>query len=258
MARIVIFDEAMRGIDLPREAVILGRSRKADIPIRDSLLSRKHCTIVPHGSGLRLVDLESSNGTFLNGSRVAKSDLKSEDIIEIGNTVIVLLHEDAVPKWSEGPSRLRNPAKARELIETLKKHGIVPGNGASSPRSPGEKLRFRRKVRGKAKRKLGKAEAAFVASAKQGLLDDPAVRELFRAYLEKQLVTLLARGSSRVRRSLRSALERVLAKGGLEGGIEVLRARIGEALDEVLGPVARADPAAEGDTPSAPTPGESP
>ena len=257
-ARIVIFDEAMRGIDLPREAVILGRSRKADVPIRDSLLSRKHCTIVPHGSGLRLIDLKSSNGTFLNGSRIEKSDLKSEDVIEIGNTVIVLLLEDGAPKWSAGPVRLRNPAKARELIETLKKHGIVPGNGAPPTRSPGGKARLRRRVRSKARRKLTKAEAAFVARAKEEVLADPAARELLRAYLEKQLVGLLVKSSSRVRRSLETALERVLAKDPLDGGIDGLRARIGKALDEVLGPATEPESRSEGETPAAPPPGESP
>jgi hypothetical protein len=251
-ARIVIFDEAMRGIDLPREAVILGRSRKADVPIRDSLLSRKHCTIVPHGTGLRLIDLKSSNGTFLNGSRIEKSDLKSEDVIEIGNTVIVLLLEEGAPKWSAGPGRLRNPSKARELIETLKKHGIVPGNGAPPARSPGGKPRLRRRVRSKAKRKLTKAEAAFIARAKEEFLADPGARELLRAYLEKQLVALLVKSSSRVRRSLEASLQKVLEKDSSDGGIEGLRARIAQALEDVLGPAVAPDARSEGDTPPAP------
>ena len=257
MARIVIFDEAMRGIDLPRESVILGRSRKADIPIRDSLLSRKHCTIVPQGAGLRLIDLKSSNGTFLNGTRIEKSDLKSEDVIEIGNTVIVLLLEDGAPRWSEGPGRLRNPAKARELIETLKKHGIVHGNGAPPGRSPAGKARLRRRVRTKAKRKLTKAEAAFVAWGKEEILADPRARDILRAYLEKQLIALLVKNSSRVRKSLETALERVLATDAFDGGIDGLRLRIGEALDEVLGPAVAGEHGGEGETPSAPPPAES-
>lgn len=245
MARIVIFDEAMRGVDLPREPVILGRSKKADIPIRDSLLSRKHCTIVPHGSGLRLLDLKSSNGTFLNGNRIERSELKSEDVIEIGNTVIVLLLEDG--RWSrrEGPPRLRNPAKANELIETLKKRGIVPGNGSPPSR--------RGKLRSRMKRKLTAAEAAFMERMKEEILRGPAARALFQSYIEKQIVSLLVKNSSQIRRSLRSALERVLEQDALDGGLEGLRERIGAALDEVFSPRPETAPDEGGDTPRTPS-----
>ena len=128
MARLVIFDEAVRGVDLPPHPVILGRSRKADIPIHDHLLSRKHCTIVPDRAGLHLVDLKSSNGTFLNGNRIERVKVKSEDVIEIGNTVMVLL-ESATWRRGKNLPRLRNPAKAKELIQTLRKRGALAEAG---------------------------------------------------------------------------------------------------------------------------------
>ena len=82
MARLVIFDETVRGLDLPKHPVILGRSQKVDVPIHDPILSRKHCSIVPAGSGLCLIDLNSSNGTYLNGQPIERSELKFDDIIE--------------------------------------------------------------------------------------------------------------------------------------------------------------------------------
>jgi pSer/pThr/pTyr-binding forkhead associated (FHA) protein len=133
MARLVIFDDCVRGVDLPGHAVIIGRSRRVDVPIRDGLLSRKHCSIVPVDSGFRLIDLKSANGTFVNGIRVEKEDLHYDDIIELGNTVVVLLDTET---WSrgEGLTRLRNPLKAQELIQRLNRK--APRSGASPSLQP--------------------------------------------------------------------------------------------------------------------------
>ena len=118
MARLVIFDDRVRGVDLPVEPLIIGRSRKSDIPIHDQLLSRKHCAIIPSGSVYRLVDLKSSYGTDLNGARVDRVELSYDDVIEIGKTVMVFLDTEV---WSrgEGLARLRNPLKAQELIQRV-------------------------------------------------------------------------------------------------------------------------------------------
>ena len=57
MARLMIFDDCVRGLDLPEHAIIVGRSKRVDVPIRDRILSRKHCSIIPMESGFSLVDL---------------------------------------------------------------------------------------------------------------------------------------------------------------------------------------------------------
>ena len=120
----MIFDELMRGVDLPGHAIIIGRSKRVDLPITDRILSRKHCSIVPMDSGFSIVDLKSQNGTFVNGERIDKADLQYDDVIEIGETVMVILDTDS---WNrgEGLTRLRNPVKAQELIQKI--------NGSSVP-----------------------------------------------------------------------------------------------------------------------------
>jgi len=153
MARLVIFDDKVRGVQLPERQVMIGRSKKTDIPINDGLLSRKHCSIVPAAGGFRLLDLKSSNGTYLNGERIEKVDLSIDDIIEIGHTVIVYLDEGV---WSrgEGLASLRNPLKAQELIGRIKHHHRstdkaekIPIVAVGPPSKPRKKLE-RRKVRG--------------------------------------------------------------------------------------------------------------
>lgn len=118
MPRLLIFDDSVRGVDLPGEPLVIGRSRKSDIPIRDGLLSRKHCAIFPADAGFRIIDLKSSHGTFLNGERIDRRDLAFDDVIEIGSTVMVYL-DTGVWNRGEGLARLRNPLKAQELIQRI-------------------------------------------------------------------------------------------------------------------------------------------
>ena len=119
MARLMIFDDCVRGLDLPEHAIIVGRSKRVDVPIRDRILSRKHCSIIPMESGFSLVDLKSQNGTFVNGSRIEKAELEYDDVIEIGNTVMVFM-ESEVWNRGEGLARLRNPVKAQELVQRIR------------------------------------------------------------------------------------------------------------------------------------------
>ena len=70
----------------------LGRSSKADVALRDSLLSRLHARLtLDEGDVVTLTDLGSHNGTFLNGRRLdAATVLKSNDRITLGDTTLTL------------------------------------------------------------------------------------------------------------------------------------------------------------------------
>ena len=74
----------------------LGRSSSNDIHISDEGLSRNHCLFEAVGEdGIRLTDLASANGTYLNGKELGgdPADLKVGDIIEVGETVIRVVGE---------------------------------------------------------------------------------------------------------------------------------------------------------------------
>lgn len=62
-----------------------GRSAENDLVVQDIEASRFHCKILPENERLIVVDLESTNGTFLNGKRVSgSSELHDGDAIRIG------------------------------------------------------------------------------------------------------------------------------------------------------------------------------
>src|SRR5262245_9346244 len=56
--------------DVLRDVLLLGRDKACDIVLMEDTVSRKHARIVRSGDGSYLEDLQSRNGTFLNGRRV--------------------------------------------------------------------------------------------------------------------------------------------------------------------------------------------
>jgi len=74
-------------IALDRDIVSLGR-RQADILLDDPRASGAHAEIRREGSGHKLVDLGSTNGTLLNQKSVKEARLSDQDVIEIGSTTI--------------------------------------------------------------------------------------------------------------------------------------------------------------------------
>ncbi len=70
---------------LVRELTTLGRGTKNEIVIPDISMSRSHAAIDKYKEGFRLRDLESGNGTVVNGYRIRVAQLRNGDIIEIGS-----------------------------------------------------------------------------------------------------------------------------------------------------------------------------
>ena len=69
--------------------VSLGRLPECDITITDSNVSRRHAEIRPRGDGFVLIDLGSTNGSRVNGVRVAERELVDGDELTFGNTRMV-------------------------------------------------------------------------------------------------------------------------------------------------------------------------
>jgi hypothetical protein len=74
-----------RLIPLEDKITHIGRGLTADIRIEDQGVSRTHAIIVRHGRHARILDNRSSNGTYLNGRRIAATNLHNGDVISIGS-----------------------------------------------------------------------------------------------------------------------------------------------------------------------------
>lgn len=75
---------------LPGEPKTLGRATGADFIVDAALVSRVHCrfTVLSDGD-LEVRDLESTNGTFVNGTRISKARLTPGDRVQIGRVELV-------------------------------------------------------------------------------------------------------------------------------------------------------------------------
>lgn len=81
-------DQPEEIFDLAGELVNLGRDPTSEIIIQDAKVSRTHAQIELGEGVCRLVDLGSSNGTYLNGQRVDSADLSPGDIIRMGGSIL--------------------------------------------------------------------------------------------------------------------------------------------------------------------------
>lgn len=69
--------------------IVIGRSPGSDVVLKEPKVSRKHAEIQFVGGRYVLLDLESSNGTYISGKRVSEQVLQPNDEITIGNTKMV-------------------------------------------------------------------------------------------------------------------------------------------------------------------------
>ena len=72
--------------DLSQHPVVVGRSGQAEVRVRDDGLSRRHFLIVPEGEDYVIKDLNSRNGTWVDGHRIVAERLNHNDLILAGHT----------------------------------------------------------------------------------------------------------------------------------------------------------------------------
>jgi pSer/pThr/pTyr-binding forkhead associated (FHA) protein len=81
---------------LPGQPRTMGRATRSDFIVDAPLVSRCHCRLEPTDDGqLHVEDLESTNGTFVNGRRVERAVLVPGDVVRMGRAELVV--ERAVP-----------------------------------------------------------------------------------------------------------------------------------------------------------------
>jgi len=67
-----------------------------DIVVDDSEVSRQHCALEVHGAKVLLVDLGSTNGTFVGGQRIEASEIEHLGEFRIGGTTFMLTAFDSM------------------------------------------------------------------------------------------------------------------------------------------------------------------
>jgi len=68
----------------------VGRAPRADFVVDAALVSRVHCRLTASDDRLEVVDLKSTNGTFVNGKRVQKAHLSAGDRLRVGRVELTV------------------------------------------------------------------------------------------------------------------------------------------------------------------------
>jgi hypothetical protein len=75
--------------DLDKRQSVIGRSKDCDIRLSDPNVSRRHAEVRQEGATYWLVDLDSTNGTSVNGRRLKRVKLENGDTITVGSTDLI-------------------------------------------------------------------------------------------------------------------------------------------------------------------------
>lgn len=74
-----------RDFRITKRKMTIGRARDCDIVIDDVRISAKHASLRLQEDGLYITDLDSSNGTFVNGQEAMKTRLTDNDLVTVGD-----------------------------------------------------------------------------------------------------------------------------------------------------------------------------
>ncbi len=110
---------------LPSNITVIGRRHDCDLCIPLKLVSRRHCKLSKGNNNVKIRDLNSRNGTFLNGKRIQEAAVTAGDYIGIGSLMFMLQvngkpEEIVQPKQAlqkSAPAPSQKPAKTRETPE---------------------------------------------------------------------------------------------------------------------------------------------
>ncbi len=105
-----------RSWPLNKGAHTIGRSSDCQIRIDDPHISRHHARILVEDDSMRIMDLDSKNGVFINGSKVLESVFHPGDRISLGS-VELLISEDIKGTTSPPDEHLRGAIRQETVVE---------------------------------------------------------------------------------------------------------------------------------------------
>ena len=110
-----------------QEAIMIGRDPGSDIHLDNAGVSRRHAQIVKNGDRFEILDVGSSNGTFVNGYPAAERVLDNGDVVQVGKFSLTCLMLDG-----DGPATERKATQSQGLdLDRFQGTIVVDGDGMS-------------------------------------------------------------------------------------------------------------------------------
>ena len=105
----------IRELSFEQARLLVGRSEHNDIAIPSKFVSRHHLMLVRHGASTFVMDLNSSNGTYVNSRRVSNHVLIHDDVITIGHHRIKFIDPHAVSRVALSDDQFAETAIMKSL-----------------------------------------------------------------------------------------------------------------------------------------------
>ena len=126
MAKLVILSSGMAGrsLELKVDRTTIGRVDDNMFPIAEASVSSHHCEVLLRGSDVVIHDLNSTNGTFINGEKITESVLKPGQTLRLGQVELRLETEGAPtsstpPPASKPAAPSSSPAPNKKAESTI-------------------------------------------------------------------------------------------------------------------------------------------
>ena len=140
---VLLENERPRIYELEAEYTHIGRASGNEIPLVDASVSNRHCILILRGPDVLLRDLNSSNGTLVNGQPVSETILRPGDLIQVG--VIQMKFEPAIkrPKLTQPISMPGDASQLSKVGSTGSFQGTVklPARGTRPAPPPPEVIK---------------------------------------------------------------------------------------------------------------------
>ncbi|MEJ2701138.1 MAG: FHA domain-containing protein [Sedimentisphaerales bacterium] len=114
-ANLILFkrDGSQQAFSLPGNFTVIGRRHDCDLCVPLQIVSRRHCQLSLNNESVKIRDLDSRGGTFLNGKRISEATIQAGDYITIG-PLTFLLQIDGKPEEVKPPQKAKSKPAAKK------------------------------------------------------------------------------------------------------------------------------------------------
>ncbi len=110
-------DGSQKVFPLPSNVAVIGRRHNCDLCIPLTPISRRHCQLNHDEKSLKIRDLESRNGTYLNGKRIKEATIQPGDYVKVG-PLTFLFQIDGRPEEISPPTEATPSTPNQETSDT--------------------------------------------------------------------------------------------------------------------------------------------
>jgi len=112
-------DDLQQGMTVEGDSITVGRGQDCEVRIDDPLASRHHCRLERLGNEVFLVDLDSRNGTWIEGDQIDRLPISASDVIRVGSTTLRIAGGLADRLASMESTQTQQTPREQDMLQTL-------------------------------------------------------------------------------------------------------------------------------------------